>query len=110
MKKYADHISVPVFMEKQNLEEDVKKTTKPKKEYETVNEAKALWSRSRKDISKEEYREFYKHVSHDFQDPLEWSHNKVEGKLEYTSLLYIPSKAPYDLWNRDAARGFYPAW
>ena len=105
VKKYADHISVPVFMEKQNLEEDVKKTTKPKKEYETVNEAKALWSRSRKDISKEEYREFYKHVSHDFQDPLEWSHNKVEGKLEYTSLLYIPSKAPYDLWNRDAARG-----
>ena len=107
VKKYADHVSIPVLMEKQELaqEEDKGGKVKKKKEYEAVNKAKALWSRPRKDISKEEYKEFYKHVSHDFEDPLEWSHNKVEGKLEYTSLLYIPGKAPYDLWNREAARG-----
>ena len=74
-------------------------------EYEAVNSATALWTRPRTDISEEEYKEFYKHVSHDFQDPLTWSHNKVEGKLEYTSLLYLPAKAPFDLWNRDANRG-----
>ena len=75
------------------------------KEYEAVNQAKALWTRSRKDVKKEEYKEFYKSVSHDFEDPLDWSHNKVEGKLEYTSLLYVPARAPYDLWNRDSASG-----
>jgi len=74
-------------------------------EYEAVNEAKALWTRPRKDVKADEYKGFYKSVSHDFEDPLEWSHNKVEGKLEYTSLLYVPARAPYDLWNRDSARG-----
>jgi molecular chaperone HtpG len=74
-------------------------------EYEAVNEAKALWTRPRKGVKADEYKEFYKSVSHDFEDPLEWSHNKVEGKLEYTSLLYVPARAPYDLWNRDSARG-----
>lgn len=112
VKKYADHISIPVLMEKQEIpapeDEDGEKKEEEEekeKEYEAVNEAKALWTRSRTDVKKEEYKEFYKHISHDFEDPLEWSHNKVEGKLEYTSLLYIPGKAPFDLWNREAARG-----
>jgi molecular chaperone HtpG len=106
VKKYADHISIPVEMEKQDFssEEDDKEKAK-EAEYETVNSAKALWTRPRSEIKDEEYKEFYKHVTHDFTDPLDWSHNKVEGKLEYTSLLYIPKKAPYDLWNRDGARG-----
>jgi molecular chaperone HtpG len=106
VKKYADHISLPVMMEKQDFSvDDDKKDKKKEKEYEAVNSAKALWTRSRTDISDEEYKEFYKHATHDFSEPLEWSHNKVEGKLEYTSLLYIPKRAPYDLWNRDGARG-----
>lgn len=99
IKKYADHVSVPVKMLGQATEED------KEPELETVNTAKALWTRSRTDVSEDEYREFYKLVSHDFQDPLTWSHNKVEGKLEYTSLLYIPSAAPFDLWNRETPRG-----
>jgi molecular chaperone HtpG len=102
-KKYADHIAIPVLMEKQLFGEEAEKAKE--KEYEAVNSAKALWTRSRSDVTEEEYKEFYKHISHDFSDPLEWSHNKVEGKLEYTSLLYIPKRAPYDLWNRDGARG-----
>lgn len=111
VKKYADHIAIPVKMEKQDFsapdegeEADAQEEAK-EKEYEAVNDAKAIWVKSRSEVEEEEYKEFYKHVSHDFQDPLDWSHNKVEGKLEYTSLLYLPSKAPYDLWNREAARG-----
>jgi len=106
VKKYADHISIPVKMLKESFgeEKDKKKNSKDK-EFEVVNSAKALWARPRAELKDEEYKEFYKHVSHDFQDPLEWSHNKVEGKLEYTSLLYLPAKAPFDLWNRDSARG-----
>lgn len=114
VKKYADHISIPVMMEKQDFsmpseeesdaETDVSNDEKAV-EYEAVNDAKAIWTRSRQDVSDEEYKEFYKHVSHDFEDPMQWSHNKVEGKLEYSSLLYIPARAPYDLWNRDASRG-----
>ena len=73
--------------------------------YEVVNTARALWTRPRNDVSEDEYKEFYKLVSHDFEDPLTWSHNKVEGKLEYTSLLYIPRKAPFDLWHRESPRG-----
>ncbi len=99
VKKYADHVSVPVVMLQMTTEED------KEPEYETVNSAKALWTRSRTDVSDEEYQEFYKLVSHDFQDPMSWSHNKVEGKLEYTSLLYIPSKAPFDLYHRESPRG-----
>jgi len=106
VKKYADHISIPVKMLKESFgeEEDAKKK-KNEKEFEVVNSAKAMWARPRTELKDEEYKEFYKHVSHDFEDPLEWSHNKVEGKLEYTSLLYLPAKAPFDLWNRDSARG-----
>ncbi|NQV69148.1 MAG: molecular chaperone HtpG, partial [Pseudohongiella sp.] len=109
IKKYADHISIPVYMEKQDFsaqpDADGKKAKAADKEYEIVNHAKALWTRSRKEVNEEEYKEFYKYISHDFEDPLQWSHNKVEGKLEYTSLLYLPARAPYDLWNREAARG-----
>ncbi len=111
IKKYSDHISVPVMMlqpptppvaSEDEAEQDAEV---PKPEYEAVNEATALWTRSRTDVSDEEYQEFYKHVSHDFENPLSWSHNKVEGKLEYTSLLYIPAKAPFDMWNREMTRG-----
>ncbi len=108
IKKYSDHISVPVTMQKppEPPAEDGEETQEPEApEFETVNEATALWTRSRTEVSDEEYKEFYKHVSHDFQDPLTWSHNRVEGKLEYTSLLYIPSQAPFDLWHREMARG-----
>jgi molecular chaperone HtpG len=109
VKKYADHLSIPVMMEKEDFsapDSESEENAEPKpKEYEAVNAAKALWTRSRSDVSDEEYNEFYKHISHDFEAPLNWSHNKVEGKLEYTSLLYLPGRAPYDLWNRDAARG-----
>ncbi|KZN12720.1 molecular chaperone HtpG [Marinomonas sp. TW1] len=109
--KYSDHISIPVEMKKVVYPEmDEEGNPKPvdenkAPEFEAVNSAKALWTRPRNDVKDEEYKEFYKHISHDFQEPLKWSHNKVEGKLEYTSLLYIPSKAPYDLWNRDMQRG-----
>ena len=99
VKKYADHVSVPVVMKKAAGEDD------KEEENEVVNTAKALWTRSRTDVSEDEYKEFYKLVSHDWEDPLTWSHNKVEGKLEYTSLLYIPRKAPFDLWQRESSRG-----
>lgn len=102
IKKYSDHIAIPVVMQKQIPAGD-DATTEP--EDEVINTATALWTRSRTDISDEEYQEFYKHVSHDFSAPLIWSHNRVEGKLDYTSLLYIPARAPFDLYNRDASRG-----
>ena len=108
IKKYSDHISLPVEMVKENYgaEEEGEEENKEKEiEYEVVNTAKALWTRGRSDISEEEYKEFYKHISHDFSDPLKWSHNRVEGKLDYTSLLYLPSKPPFDLHNRDGVRG-----
>ena len=99
VKKYADHVSVPVKMLQLSTEEDQEAVL------EVVNTAKALWTRSRTEVSDEEYKEFYKAVSHDFADPMFWSHNRVEGKLEYTSLLYIPASAPFDLWNRESPRG-----
>ncbi|HEY6599374.1 MAG TPA: molecular chaperone HtpG, partial [Pseudomonadales bacterium] len=107
VRKYSDHIGVAVEMVKETFDPDEKKGKKQEatEEWETVNSAKALWTRPRSDITDDEYKEFYKHVSHDFDDPQTWSHNKVEGKLEYTSLLYIPKHAPFDLWNRDAPRG-----
>ena len=102
VKKYADHVSVPVTMKKESLGED---EDAEEMEDEVVNTAKAMWTRSRSDVSDDEYKEFYKHIAHDFQDPLTWSHNKVEGKLDYTSLVFVPSKAPFDLWQREAPRG-----
>ena len=96
IRKYSDHIGFPVALHDLNDEDADSKT---------VNSATALWTRPRGDVSDDEYREFYKHLSHDFEDPLSWSHNKVEGRREYTSLLFIPSRAPFDLWNREAPRG-----
>ncbi|MEH6561949.1 MAG: molecular chaperone HtpG [Marinobacter sp.] len=99
VKKYSDHISFPVIMKSEPTEEGEESKD------ETVNDATALWTLPRTEIKDEEYKEFYKHIAHDFEDPLIWSHNKVEGKLEYTSLLYIPARAPFDMYQRDALRG-----
>ncbi|MDU6389604.1 MULTISPECIES: molecular chaperone HtpG [unclassified Pantoea] len=96
--KYSDHIALPVEIESKDEENDT--TT-----WEKINKAQALWTRNKSDISDEEYNEFYKHIAHDFSDPAIWSHNRVEGKQEYTSLLYIPSRAPFDMWNRDHKHG-----
>ena len=96
ISKYSDHISLPIVMPKEGKDETGE---------DTVNTAKALWTRNKKDIKDEEYNEFYKTVSHDFEDPLCHAHNKVEGKLEYTSLLYIPARAPFDLWDREQRHG-----
>ncbi|MGA4446192.1 molecular chaperone HtpG [Ectopseudomonas chengduensis] len=101
VKKYSDHIALPIELPKEHHGED-----KPAEvEWETVNRASALWTRPRTEIKDEEYQEFYKHVGHDFENPLSWSHNKVEGKLEYTSLLYVPGRAPFDLYHREAPKG-----
>jgi molecular chaperone HtpG len=109
VSKYSDHISIPVKMFKEEEPErdgpDDTKIPAVPAFWEAVNKATALWTRDKSDISEDEYKEFYKHISHDFSDPLTWSHNKVEGKTEYTSLLYIPSKAPFDMWNRDHKHG-----
>ncbi len=106
--KYSDHISLPILMEKEEWKEgendqpgEMVKTG----EWETVNKASALWTRAKKDITEEQYKEFYKAISHDFEDPLTWSHNRVEGNTEYTQLLYIPGKAPFDLYQRDKSAG-----
>ncbi|WP_067584602.1 molecular chaperone HtpG [Endozoicomonas ascidiicola] len=108
IRKYSDHISLPIMMKKEAMpsgDEDEAKDEEQAPEWETVNTAKALWTRSRSEISDDEYNEFYKHISHDHVAPLKWSHNRVEGKLEYNSLLYIPAKAPFDLYNRDMQKG-----
>lgn len=106
VRKYSDHISIPVKMLKEEQPaEEGEEQTEQKAELESVNSATALWTRSKSDLTDEEYQEFYRHISHDFADALTWSHNKVEGNLEYTSLLYVPENAPYDLWNREAPRG-----
>jgi molecular chaperone HtpG len=105
IKKYSDHISLPVKMAAITEPSEEEADAAAVVEFEAVNEAKALWTRSRTDVTDEEYQAFYKHVSHDFDEAATWSHNKVEGKLEYTSLLYVPKRAPFDLWNRDGQRG-----
>ncbi|MBC3767770.1 molecular chaperone HtpG [Neptunicella marina] len=115
VSKYSDHINIPVEMYKEEEPErdgpagpdgePGEKIPAVPAHWEAVNKATALWNRDKSDVSDDEYKEFYKHISHDFADPLLWSHNKVEGKTEYTSLLYIPSKAPFDMWNRDQKHG-----
>ncbi len=100
---YSDHIDFPVIMDKAIEAEE--EGGEAKVEEETVNQASALWTRPRSEINEDEYREFYKHVAHDFEDPLEWSHNRVEGTTEYTSLLYIPARAPFDLYDRESRHG-----
>ena len=104
IRKYSDHISLPILMKKEEWDEE-KKATVVKDELETINQASALWSRSKSDITPEQYSEFYKHVSHDFQEPLTYTHNRVEGRSEYTQLLYIPTHAPFDLWDRNKRGG-----
>jgi molecular chaperone HtpG len=106
--KYSDHISLPILMRKEEWKEGEDNKGGEMvlaDEWETVNQASALWSRPKKDITPEQYQEFYKQISHDTEPPLSWSHNRVEGSTEYTQLLYIPSHAPFDLWNRDKAAG-----
>ena len=109
VSKYSDHINIPVMMYKDEVPEsegpDGEKTPAEPGKWEAVNKATALWTRDKSEVTDEEYKEFYKHISHDFSDPLVWSHNKVEGKSEYNSLLYIPAKAPFDMWNRDQKHG-----
>ncbi len=104
IRKYSDHIQMPIVMQKSEWDKD-KQADVVKDEFETINKASALWTRSKSDISEDEYVEFYKHVSHDWEKPLAWTHAKVEGKHEYTELLYLPSKAPFDMFDRDAKRG-----
>jgi len=101
IKKYSDHIALPIELPKEQHGEEAATEV----EWETVNRASALWTRPRTEVADEEYQEFYKHVSHDFENPLSWSHNKVEGKREYSSLLYVPGRAPFDLYQREAPRG-----
>ncbi|MCE1649565.1 molecular chaperone HtpG, partial [Enterobacter hormaechei] len=96
------HIALPVEIETQTKNEEDDSVTVT---WEKINKAQALWTRGKSEISDEEYQEFYKHISHDFTDSLIWSHNRVEGKQEYTSLLYIPSQAPWDMWNREHKHG-----
>ncbi|MGH8854678.1 MAG: molecular chaperone HtpG, partial [Telluria sp.] len=104
IRKYSDHISLPIVMQKEEWDEEAKQTVL-KDEVETINQASALWARSKSDIAPEQYNEFYKHVSHDFQDPLTLTHNRVEGRSEYTQLLYVPAHAPFDLWDRNKRAG-----
>ena len=108
IRKYSDHIPVPIEMLKEaapSAEGDEEPAAEEKEEYETVNSASALWMRPKSEIKEEEYNEFYKHVAHDYEDPLAHLHNRVEGRVEYTSLLYIPARAPFDLWDREARHG-----
>jgi molecular chaperone HtpG len=102
IRKYSDHITLPIVMKKSEWKDGAEVATD---EEETVNKASALWARSKNDITEEEYQEFYKHVSHDFENPLAYTHSRVEGKQEYISLLYVPSKAPFDLYDRDRRHG-----
>ena len=103
IKKYSDHIALPIELPKEQIAAEGEE--QPALEWETVNRASALWTRPRTEIKDEEYQEFYKHIGHDYENPLSWTHNKVEGKLEYTSLLYVPARAPFDLYQREAPKG-----
>ncbi|EIK63536.1 molecular chaperone HtpG [Pseudomonas sp. B2021] len=103
IKKYSDHIALPIELPKEQTVAEGEEA--PAAEWETVNRASALWTRPRTEIKDEEYQEFYKHIGHDYENPLSWSHNKVEGKLEYSSLLYVPARAPFDLYQREAPKG-----
>lgn len=104
LRRYSDHISLPIQMLKEEWDSGKSEMVKTA-EWETINQASALWTRPKSEITDEQYKEFYKHVAHDFEDPLAWTHNRVEGRSEYTQLLYIPKRAPFDLWDREARRG-----
>lgn len=104
LRRYSDHISLPVQMRKEEWDEE-KQQQVTQDEWESVNQASALWTRSKSEITDEQYQEFYKHIAHDYENPLAWTHNRVEGRSEYTQLLFVPKQAPFDLWDRDARRG-----
>ncbi|GAA4340012.1 molecular chaperone HtpG [Pigmentiphaga soli] len=104
LRRYSDHISLPIRMQKEEWDAE-KSESVLKDEEETVNQASALWTRSKSDITDEQYAEFYKHVAHDFEGPLAWTHNRVEGRTEYTQLLYVPRRAPFDMWDRNKKNG-----
>ncbi len=104
LRKYSDHIAIPIVMQKLEWSEEKKQTVATGLE-ETVNRASALWARPKAEVTDEEYQEFYKHVAHDFEAPLAWTHNRVEGRQEYTQLLYVPARAPFDLWDRQRRHG-----
>lgn len=104
LRRYSDHISLPVQMRKEEWDEEKQQQVK-QDEWESVNQASALWTRSKSEITDEQYQEFYKHIAHDYENPLAWTHNRVEGRSEYTQLLFVPKQAPFDLWDRDARRG-----
>ena len=104
LRKYSDHIALPIRMVKERWDEETK-AMKATGEEETVNQASALWARPKTEVTEDEYKAFYQHVAHDYQEPLSWVHTKVEGRQEYTQLLYIPSQAPFDLWDRNARHG-----
>ncbi|WP_321898179.1 molecular chaperone HtpG [Paraburkholderia heleia] len=104
IQKYSDHVGLPIEMKKEEWDAE-KSEMVTKDEYETINQASALWTRSKSDITDEQYQQFYQHLAHDHQNPLAWTHNRVEGRSEYTQLLYVPSHAPFDLWNRDHKSG-----
>jgi len=104
LRRYSDHVSLPISMRKEEWNEEKKEQVRSE-EWENVNQASALWTRAKSEVTDEQYREFYKHVAHDYDDPLAWTHNRVEGRSEYTQLLYLPKHAPFDLWDRDARRG-----
>ncbi|WP_321914739.1 MULTISPECIES: molecular chaperone HtpG [unclassified Paraburkholderia] len=104
IQKYSDHVGLPIEMKKEEWDAE-KSEMVTKDEYETINQASALWTRSKSEISDEQYQQFYQHLAHDHQNPLAWTHNRVEGRSEYTQLLYVPSHAPFDMWNRDHKSG-----
>src|SRR5437763_8956346 len=104
LRKYSDHITIPILMKKEEWDKD-KNAEVLKDEDEQINQASALWARPKSEITEEQYQEFYKHVGHDFESPLAWTHARVEGKQEYTMLLYLPAHAPFDLWDRDHRHG-----
>ncbi|NYT59037.1 molecular chaperone HtpG [Alcaligenaceae bacterium] len=104
LRRYSDHISLPIQMHKEEWDAEKSEQVKTN-EWETVNQASALWTRSKSEITDEQYQEFYKHIGHDYDDPLAWTHNRVEGRSEYTQLLFIPKHAPMDMWDREGRRG-----
>jgi molecular chaperone HtpG len=104
-QRYSDHINLPIFMSKEEWDEKESKYVL-QDESEQINQASAIWTRPKNDVSEEQYEEFYKHISNDMEKPLAWAHARVEGKSEYAQLLYLPGKAPFDLWNREHKRGF----
>ena len=104
LRRYSDHISLPVQMRKEEWDEE-KQQQVMQDEWESINQASALWTRSKSEITDEQYQEFYKHIAHDYENPLAWTYNRVEGRSEYTQLLFVPKQAPFDLWDRDARRG-----